>query len=114
MKNKIISGWLIVIVLLFGYPTAYYLSSKTIVITITDKERVTTGSGESISSKFIVYGKDEVFENTDSWLFLKFSSSDIQNSLKVNKSYKVKVAGWRIPFFSMYRNILTSKPHEVK
>ena len=92
--------------LLFGYSIAYYSSSEYVEITIQDKERITTGSGENISSKFIVYSENEVFENTDSWLFFKFKSSDIQNNLKIDETYTVKVSGWRIPFFSMYRNII--------
>jgi hypothetical protein len=94
-------------VFLFGYPTAYYLSSDTVEITVKDKERITTGSGENISSKFIIYSENEVFENTDSWLFFKFNSADYQNKLEVGKTYKVKVAGWRVPFLSMYRNVVS-------
>lgn len=93
-------------VILFGYPVAYYASSETLEITITDKERIATGSGENISSKFIVYGENEVFENTDSWLYLKFNSADVQNKLTVGDTYKIKVAGWRVPFLSWYRNVV--------
>ena len=98
---------LLAAVLLFGYSTAYYLSSETVDITVKDKERITTGSGKNISSKFIIYSENEVFENTDSWLFFKFNSADYQNKLEVGKTYKVKVAGWRIPFLSMYRNVVS-------
>ena len=98
---------LLAAVLLFGYPAAYYISSETVEITIKDKERITTGSGENISSKFIVYTENEVFENTDSWLFFKFNSADYQNKLEVGKTYEVKVAGWRIPFLSVYRNVVS-------
>lgn len=97
---------ILVIFVLFGYTGFYYMSSETIEITVKDKERITTGSGESISSKFIIYTENEVFENTDSWIFGKFNSADYQNKLEVGKTYKVKVAGWRVPFFSMYRNIV--------
>jgi len=44
---------LLAVVLLFGYPAAYYISSETVEITIKDKERITTGSGENISSKLL-------------------------------------------------------------
>ena len=108
VKNKISYSLYAVLaaVILFGYAGAYYTSCETVEITITDKERITTGSGENISSKFIVYGENEVFENTDSWLYLKFSSSDVQNKLEVGKTYTVKVAGWRVPFLSWYRNVV--------
>lgn len=105
---------LVIILLLLVYPVSYKMSSETIRITVEEKERITVGSGESISGKFIVYAKayyndgpeSEVFENTDSFLFLKFNSADMQQSLKKGNSYRVKVAGWRIPFLSMYRNII--------
>ena len=108
LKAKIVF-LLIVLVALFGYPVVYRLSSETITIKIDDKERITTGSGEDISSKYLVYSDEEVFENTDSWTFFKFNSSDVQNELKAGKEYKVKVAGWRLPFFSSYRNIIEVK-----
>jgi hypothetical protein len=108
LKAKLVFA-LIVLVALFGYPVAYRMSSDTMTIHVTDKERITTGSGESISSKFIVYTDEGVFENTDSFLFFKFNSADIQNSLKPGKEYKVKVAGWRLPFFSSYKNIIEVK-----
>lgn len=106
MKSYWIIG-VIVAVLLFGYPIAYCTSVETIEVTVSDKERITTGSGESISSKFLVYSEDEVFENTDAWMFFKFASSDLQNNLKVDSTYTVKVAGWRVPFLSMYRNVVS-------
>lgn len=106
MKSYWIIG-VIVAILLFGYPIAYCTSAETIEVTISDKERITTGSGKSISSKFLVYSEDEVFENSDSWLFFKFASSDLQNDLKIDSTYKVKVAGWRVPFLSWYRNVLS-------
>jgi len=95
-----------IIFLAASYSVAYYFSTETIQVVIKDKERITTGNGENIKSKFIVYTKDEVFENTDSWLFFKFNSADFQNKLEIGKTYKVKVAGWRVPFLSMYRNII--------
>lgn len=101
--------FVLVALVIFAYPIAYYTSSETIEVTINNKERITTGSGESISSKFLVYSENEVFENIDSWMFMKFSSADIQNALKEDSTYTVKVVGWRVPFFSWYRNVITIK-----
>jgi hypothetical protein len=109
--KRLFSGYALYIVLALviftAYPIAYKMSEETIEITIKEKERITTGSGENISSKFIIYTENEVFENTDSWLYFKFNSADYQNKFTVGKTYKVKVAGWRIPFLSMYRNIVS-------
>lgn len=91
------------------YPVSYKMSEEIIEVTLTGKERITTGSGGNIESKFIIYTESEVFENTDSWLYLKFDSADYQNKFIIGKSYKVKVAGWRVSFLSMYRNIIDIK-----
>ncbi|HHX70455.1 MAG TPA: DUF1523 family protein [Gallicola sp.] len=53
--------------------------------------------------------EDEVFENEDEFIRLKFNSSDVQNKLKVDSTYTVRVIGWRIPFLSTYRNIIEIK-----
>lgn len=79
-----------------------YSSVNHITITIKDKERIQDGS----SSKYLIFTPNEVFENTDSILFMKFDSSDVYNNLDVGKTYNVKVNWYRIPFFSSYRNLL--------
>lgn len=86
------------------------LTQETITITVSEKERVQKGE----DSKYLVWttkanGEEEVFENTDSYWFLKFDSSDVQGALKKGGTYKVDVAGLRLPFFSAYRNIISSK-----
>jgi len=109
--KRLLGGYALYIVLALviftAYPIAYKMSAETIEISIKEKERITTGKGENIESKFIIYSETEVFENTDSWLYFKFNSADYQNKFTVGKTYKVKVAGWRVPFLSMYRNIVS-------
>ena len=111
--NKFIWIGIVVLVFLLG-PLIYLSSVKTIDVVIRDKERITTGMGESLSSKFIVYTEGEVFENTDNLMFFKFNSADVQNNLEPGKTYKIKVAGWRIPMLSYYRNILKIEDYESK
>ncbi len=94
------------VVLLLIYPAAFLLSIDTITLKVKDKERITIGKGADVNSKFIIYGQDEVFENTDALLFMKFNSADFQNQLDPGKTYQVRVAGYRVPLFSWYRNIV--------
>lgn len=87
------------------------------IITITDKERIYEGSGESSSSKYLVFGDDEngnslVFENTDCFIRGKWNSSNLQGKMKEGNTYKITVVGYRISFFSMYQNII--KVEEIK
>ena len=93
---------LIIALVIVGYPTLYYRSSETVTITIEDKERHTT----SEDSYYLIYASDKVYKNDDSWLYLKFNSADYQRRLKVGETYKVEIAGWRVPFLSMYNNII--------
>lgn len=109
MKELFRRYWLHIVLiaaLVIAYPIAYFNTAKVITIKVKGKERIAVGAGESISSKFIVYTYEGVYENTDSFVFGKFNSADFQNELEVCEKYRVKVAGWRIPFLSMYQNIV--------
>lgn len=105
----------IMIVLVFvgaiGYNIAFSFNDTEYTITVTDKERIYTGSGDTSSSKYLVFGEDKngnsfVFENTDTLLRGKWNSSNIQGQLKEGNTYKVTVVGYRVPFFSWYQNII--------
>ena len=73
------------------------------------KERVVTGSGDQQSSKYLIFTDAETFENVDSWLALKFNSSDVYGSIVEGSTCEFTVTGWRIPLLSWYRNILDAK-----
>ncbi len=50
-----------------------------------------------------------VFENTDEWLRGKFNSSDFYAQIKEGETYTFTVVGVRIPFLSLYQNIIEIK-----
>jgi len=81
---------------------AEYHQSNEITITVTDKaiER------DSDGSKYLIYTDTEVYENTDNLFYGKFRSSNLYNDLKIGSTYRVRVIGWRVPFLSMYENII--------
>lgn len=103
---KVIISIILLYGVVYGLSSYYKSTAETIEITVKDKERIMTGSGENVTSKFIVYTQNEVFENTDTFLYSKYTSSDFQNKLDKGQTYTVKVVGWRVPFLSMYRNIV--------
>ncbi len=99
---------------LFGGP---HLDRDSYTVTVTDKERVVKKNGETSSSKYLVFtelqdGQTRVFENTDSFLEMKFNSSDIQGQLQEGGTYEIETYGWRIPMFSMYENIVGVNEHK--
>lgn len=87
-------------------PLYTYGTCASVVIKIKDKEHVTTGSGENTSGKYLIYAEGETFGNEDSFLHWKFNSSDVRGQLEPGGKYKATVYGWRVPFFSWYRNIV--------
>lgn len=92
--------------LLIGISAWYSFATVEVVeATIKKSERMAQKS----DTKYMVFTRDEVFENTDSAWHNKFNSSDFYNELTVGKTYKFTVYGYRIPMFSTYRNIIDFK-----
>ena len=110
MKSKII----MIVIMLFiivGFEALFSFNDTDYTVTITDKERVIQGSGDSTTSKYLVYadgenGESLVFENTDCIIRGKWNSSNIQGKLKAGHTYKITVVGYRVPFMSWYQNII--------
>ena len=88
---------------------------RDITVTVTEK---TVKNGED-SGKYLVFGEDEngtvhTFEITDSWLRLRFNSSDVYASIKPGNKYKFTVGGSRNHLLSWYPNIYEYKLLEQK
>jgi hypothetical protein len=84
---------------------------KDVTFTVDSKESRIVGSGDSRKSVFFVYGtRGEVFRNEDVLINLdgksKFDSASMQAMFKPGKTYEVETIGWRIPFLSMFPNIV--------
>lgn len=75
-------------------------------VVVTDKERVTTSDSDG---KYLIFTDEETFENVDSMLAMKFNSSDVYGRIKRGQTCDFRVVGYRMPFFSAYRNILEAK-----
>lgn len=88
---------------------SYYETSE-VTFTVEDKERVMDRGGDG--ARYLVWSKDETFENVDSLLKGKFNSSDLYGQLKEGQTYTCEVYGWRNSFFSLYRNLVKCKEVE--
>jgi hypothetical protein len=55
-------------------------------------------------------GKERVFVDADTKLFMKFNSADIYAKMEVGKWYRVRTVGWRLSVFSQFENILKAEP----
>lgn len=109
----------LILLLAIGSQMVFNFNDTEYTITITDKERIYKGSGDSSSSKYLVFGDDEnsdslVFENTDCFIRGKWNSSNLQGKMKEGNTYRITVVGYRVPFFSMYQNIIKVEEVERK
>ncbi len=105
--NKLITFQLFMFSLLFAIIGSvgywYQISTmETVTINVEDKQRITEGS----KSKYIIFAKEETFEDTDSFFHSKFDSADLYGKLTAGCQYEVQVYGIRSPFFGSYRNII--------
>jgi len=101
------------IVVPVGVSVSSFFHKSTYVSTVTDKQVKRKGD----SDNYLIFTEDKdgdvrVLSNEDSLFRLKFDSSDVFADIKKGKTYEFDVVGYRIPFFSMYENILEYK--EVK
>ena len=85
----------------------HFSTLETVQVVVQDKERITSGHNNA-TSKYLIFTETETFENTDSWLALKFNSSDVYGSIQKGQACSFRVTGYRSPFFSRYRNILSA------
>lgn len=83
-------------------------NNETQIVTVTEKESIRAGDG----NKYLIFTDSEVFENTDEVFVGKFNSSDFYRVIKVGTKYEFRTIGFRIPFLSMYKNIIGIKEIE--
>lgn len=93
----------LVVLLFFGGCAGCRLASRGDV-TVKVEDKLTKRDGDS--DRYLIYTDKGVFQNTDSLLALKYRSSDMYHELKVGKVYDCRTEGFRIPLFSMYKNLL--------
>jgi Protein of unknown function (DUF1523) len=106
---------LLIIGSLFTNAPYQWLTQRSIEQVLVKDKQVTTESTRKenkVESTYLIYTDQGVFRNDDAGWFMKYNSSDVYGNLDVGKRYRFKVYGWRIPFFSMYPNLVRAE--EVK
>jgi uncharacterized protein DUF1523 len=105
LKLRAILVGIVVVVLTILYS---YFVSDTIMTKITDAQMT------KVDNRFMVATEDRPFVNYDAKYRFKFNSGTVQNDAIRLKGKVVRIHkyGWRIPFLSMYENIV--KVEEVK
>lgn len=86
-----------------------YGTQDTVTAKVIKTERIMYMDKNNANSKYLIFCENETFENVDSLLYFKFNSSDIYGHILAGGTYKFRVYGIRIPFFSYYRNIISAE-----
>ena len=105
LRENLIMFSIVVIgfVMVFIYPICMYSSQKPVTFTVQEKERVQTKE----DSYYLVWSTDNrTYKVADSLLFFTWDSSDRYGRLVKGKQVTVTTVGWRVPFLSMYENII--------
>ncbi len=103
---KVMFYIMILAVIFLVYFSLSFNDSTTEIITVNRLERVGDNGGEYLIFTYKDGIPYMVFENTDNMFRGKWNSSDFYNRLQVGKKYKFVVIGYRVPFLSMYKNII--------
>lgn len=91
------------IIVMAGIKVVYAFSSTPDqTFTVTGKERVSSND----SSNYLVFTDVTTYTVADTWVHGRWSSSDVYGKLVVGKTYTATLQGFRIPFLSMYPNII--------
>ncbi|MCP3686087.1 MAG: hypothetical protein GY861_25860 [bacterium] len=106
MKIKAILGGVLVCSLLTGGAISSHMSKDSVEVTITGKERINTQD----TSYYLVFTDKGAFKNDDDLWQLKFDSSELQAKLIEGDTYTCTKNFWRVPFLSMYENLLMCQP----
>jgi len=100
MNKLIVVG---VVIFLIGFCTyKQSFNDQVVEFTVISKERVNSKE----SSSYLIFTTKGTYTCEDTWMRGKFSSSDMYGGIIPKTKYRATVVGWRIPFFSSYKNII--------
>ncbi len=77
----------------------------------TVETRITDAQMTKVDGRFMIATEERPYVNFDAKYRFKFNSGNVQNDairLK-GKPVRIKKYGWRIPFFSLYENVVSIK-----
>jgi hypothetical protein len=103
-RGKITVSFIIILIaIIYGYIFfERYITESTISITVINKAPF----GDE-ASKYLIFTKDEVFEDVNNSYQDASNADQIYDQLKIGGHYKVKVVGFYLPSIPHFRNIVS-------
>lgn len=105
---KITAAALTVIAIVLCCGGYYWGSETTSACTVEDKDRSSSQNG----SVYRVYTDCGVFEVEDATLRGQFASADLYADIDEGTTYEFTTIGYRVPFLSMFPNIIAATESE--
>jgi hypothetical protein len=96
----------LIVIVAIGYTMLKLNTKETFNAVVIGKDSVSMGES---GSQYRIETEDETFKNVDAPFLGKWDSSDVQRKATIGKEHTITAYGWRVPFLSMYRNIVTLK-----
>ena len=108
-SNLRLGGILVLLSVVCGCNAAIsYGTVRSEAVTVQRLERVSCGK----SSRYQVWTDKGVYQITDDVFRLKFDSANRYGALQPNKTYNVKVNGFRIEFLSSFPNVIEAQENQ--
>ena len=87
---------------LAAFAIAYFSTAEVIEVTVTDKDK----RHSRRSTDYLVLTEREVFEVSNSWVFMTFDRDENFSRLQPGRTYEVVVAGWPSGGLMGHRDII--------
>ncbi|AND83877.1 DUF1523 family protein [Clostridium tyrobutyricum] len=108
LRYKIIAAIVcsIIISVLISLIPHFFRNTYTVIISSKQIEKKSKNKTIYLIYTQMDNGTVKVFKNINSFPELKFNSQDIYGGLRINRKYKIRAYGLRIPLLSSYENIV--------
>lgn len=106
---KLFFGLLVVVAIIAAGALFFesFITEEELTIKIELVDKVVTKDNETY---YLVYTKDEVFENRNNYFHKKENAESLNQKIKEGQKYRVRVVGYswgiKLPFFTEHRNII--------
>lgn len=84
-----------------------YFDKESVTFVVRDKESVAT---DNSGHEYRVYTDQGTYVIKDSFIYTRFNSADVYGLLEPGQRYTCDAYGFRLPFFSTFKNLLDCRP----
>ena len=111
MEIRLKSSGLAALLLVAIHEIAYLTTYETIIIEVGQRNTIFKSDHSDPSEGYLpvnwqIHTEGETFRVSPDWRRGEFAAGERYHSLKTGQTYRVRVAGWSLPFINWHRNIV--------